>query len=94
MPDGTLSGLSEKLWVYLRRSVRIRQLTRGCTRGSQERVLVVGSGIGVTACVLGRCCARVLGIEKDAVKNGFALRNIRGNGLEHKDASSEREIKT
>ena len=54
---------------------------------------MVGSGIGVTACVLGgrSCCARVLGIEKDAVKNGFALRNIRGNGLEDKDTSSKRE---
>eukprot|EP00438_Fugacium_kawagutii_P024155 Skav213840 [mRNA] locus=scaffold315:229356:230129:+ [translate_table: standard] len=47
-----------------------------------ERVLVLGSGIGITACVLGAAMAEVLGIERDAVKNDFALANIHSNKLQ------------
>lgn len=49
-----------------------------------ERVLVLGSGIGITACVLGARSepAEVLGIERDEVKNEFAVANIRDNKLQ------------
>ena len=37
-----------------------------------ERLLVLGSGIGISACVLGQNSSFALGIEKDEVKNHFA----------------------
>lgn len=85
------SGLSFRLDI----SQRLSRLSR-CQggRGERERlatlvapgerVLVLGSGIGITACVLGArsAPAEVLGIERDEVKNEFAMANIRDNKLQ------------
>lgn len=54
-----------------------------------ERVLVLGSGIGLTACVVAArtACREVVALEPDEVKNEFALANIKANKLDGKVSS-------
>lgn len=49
-----------------------------------ERVLVLGSGIGLATCILARQskCREVVGIEADPVAHEFAVANVKLNGLE------------
>eukprot|EP00929_Paragymnodinium_shiwhaense_P074506 TRINITY_DN38147_c1_g1_i5.p1 TRINITY_DN38147_c1_g1~~TRINITY_DN38147_c1_g1_i5.p1 ORF type:complete len:281 (-),score=18.13 TRINITY_DN38147_c1_g1_i5:584-1426(-) len=48
-----------------------------------ERILVLGSGFGLTACILGRHtkCAEVVGIDRNAVAHEFAELNVNANHL-------------
>lgn len=48
-----------------------------------ERILVLGSGIGLTTCLLGAktACKEVVGIDRDPVAHEFALANIELNEL-------------
>ncbi|CAE7687870.1 TYW1, partial [Symbiodinium microadriaticum] len=54
-----------------------------------ERVLVLGSGIGLTACLLAArtACREVVALEPDEVKHEFALANIKANKLDGKVSS-------
>lgn len=48
-----------------------------------ERILVLGSGIGLTACLLGKLtkCGEVVGVDTDSVANEFAVANVERNRL-------------
>ncbi|CAK9091040.1 unnamed protein product [Durusdinium trenchii] len=67
---------------------------RGRLRGlvqPTERVLVLGSGIGLSSCIVGAGALEVWGLEKDEVKHGFAEANIIENELEGKVRSIARD---
>lgn len=48
-----------------------------------ERILVLGAGFGLTACILGARapCREVVGVERNAVAHEFAVANIEANRL-------------
>ncbi|CAE8685895.1 unnamed protein product, partial [Polarella glacialis] len=63
-------------------SVSERERLRSLVRPG-ERVLVLGSGFGLTACILGAKtpCQEVIGVERNAVAHEYALVNIKANRL-------------
>ncbi|CAJ1338507.1 unnamed protein product [Effrenium voratum] len=104
-PNLEIAYKEQGLTFRLDLSKRLSRLSR-CQGGSSERqrlcqlvapgerVLVLGSGIGITACLIGAHspCADVLGVERDPVKNDFACANIQLNKLEGKVRSISRNL--
>lgn len=83
-------GVSFKLDLAKRLS-RLSRSQGGCDERKRicdlvqpgERVLVLGSGMGLTACLVARHtkCREVIGVERDPVAHEFALDNIQANKL-------------